>query len=165
MLILKKGHKIELKALELPVRTILDSPEFDFPICLRGTIDRIDSCDGVLRIIDYKTSKVNQTDLNLVDWPPLVEDYKAHNKSFQLLMYAYMLHKSQALTLPFEAGIYSFKNLKAGVLKFTKKDKPGRGANKQTQITPEILEAFEAQLKVLLSTIFDIDNDFIEKKD
>ena len=75
-----------------------------------------------------------------------------------------MLHKSQALTLPFEAGIYSFKNLKAGVLKFTKKDKPGRGANKQTQITPEILEAFEAQLKVLLSTIFDIDNDFIEKK-
>ena len=161
---LKKGHKIELKALELPVSTILDGPEFDFPICLKGNIDRIDSCDGVPRILDYKTSKVNQTDLNLVDWPPLVEDYKAHNKSFQLLMYAYMLHKSQALPLPSEAGIFSFKNLNAGVLKFTKKDKPGRGAHKQTQITPEILEAFEAQLKVLLSTIFDIDNDFIEKK-
>ena len=162
--LLKKGHKIELKALEIPVSTILDGPEFDFPICLKGNIDRIDSCDGVPRILDYKTSKVNQTDLNLVEWQPLIDDHKAHNKSFQLLMYAYMLYKSQALTLPFEAGIYSFKNLKAGVLKFTKKDKPGRGAHKQTQITPEILEAFEAQLIALLSTIFDIDNNFIEKK-
>ena len=161
---LKKGHKIKLKALEYPVSTILDGPEFDFPICLKGNIDRIDSCDGVPRILDYKTSKVNQADLNLVDWPPLVEDYKAHNKSFQLLMYAYMLHKSRVLPLPLEAGIFSFKNLNAGVLKFTKKDKRGRGAHKQTQITPEILEAFEAQLKSLLSTIFDIDNDFIEKK-
>ena len=161
---LKKGHKIELKALELPVSTILDGPEFDFPICLKGNIDRIDICDGVPRILDYKTSKVTQKDLNLVDWPPLVEDYKAHNKSFQLLMYAYMLNKSQGLPLPLEAGILSFKNLNAGVLKFTKKNRLGRGAYKQTQITPDILEAFEAQLKLLLSTIFDIYNDFIEKK-
>ena len=161
---LKKGHKIELKALELPVSTVLDGPEFNFPICLKGNIDRIDSCDGVLRVLDYKTSKVNQADLNLIDWPPVVEDYQAHNKSFQLLMYAYILHKSQGLPLPLEAGIFSFKNLNAGVLNFTKKDKPGRGAHKQTQITPEILEAFEIQLKRLLSTIFDVDNDFIEKK-
>lgn len=143
---------------------MLDGPEFNFPICLKGNIDRIDTCDGTLRILDYKTSKVNQTDLNLVDWAPLIEDYKAHNKSFQLLMYAYILHKSNALPLPLEAGIYSFKNLNAGVLKFTKKDKPGRGAHKQTQITPKLLEAFEAQLKQLLSTLFDVDEDFIEKK-
>ena len=161
---LKKGHKIELKALELPVSTVLDGPEFNFPICLKGNIDRIDTCDGTLRILDYKTSKVNQTDLNLVDWAPLIEDYKAHNKSFQLLMYAYILHKSKALPFPLEAGIYSFKNLNAGVIKFTKKDKPGRGAHKQTQITPKLLEAFEAQLKQLLSTLFDVDEDFIEKK-
>ncbi len=161
---LKKGHKIELKALELPVSNLLDFPEFDFPIYLKGNIDRIDICDGVLRILDYKTSKVNQTDLNLVDWPPLIEDYKAHNKSFQLLMYAYMLHKSKTLLLPSEAGVFSFKNFRAGVLKFTKKDRRGRGAHKQTQISRKILDAFEVQLKALLCKIFDVDNDFIEKK-
>ena len=59
---------------------------------------------------------------------------------------------------------HSFKNLNAGVIKFTKKDKPGRGADKQTQITPKLLEAFEAQLNQLLSTLFDVDEDFIEKK-
>ena len=161
---LKKGHIVQLKALEAPINATLDSSELAFPVCLRGNIDRIDTCDGTLRILDYKTSKVNQTDLNLVDWAPLIEDYKAHNKSFQLLMYAYILHKSNALPLPLEAGIYSFKNLNAGVIKFTKKDKPGRGAHKQTQITPKLLEAFEAQLKQLLSTLFDVDEDFIEKK-
>ena len=79
-------------------------------------------------------------------------------------MYVYMLNKSHTLPSPAEAGIISLKNLEEGVLKFTKKDSPGRGAFSQTQISPEILQAFEAQLKRLLSAMYDVDNHFIEKK-
>ncbi len=31
----------------------------DYPVFLKGTVDRVDECDGVLRIIDYKTGKVD----------------------------------------------------------------------------------------------------------
>jgi hypothetical protein len=79
-------------------------------------------------------------------------------------MYAYILSKSQ----PFEgltvAGIYSFKNLKARVINFTKKNKPGLGASKQQYITSEVLQAFENELKSLLFELFNSNISFIEKE-
>ena len=161
---LKRGHKISLEAVEKSVNVVLVFPEFKHPISLKGNIDRIDICDGVLRIIDYKTSKVEQRNLNLVDWEPLTQDYKTHSKSFQLLMYAYMLNQEKRIETPLEVGIISFKNLKAGILKFTKKDKPGRGAHKQTQISMDLLSAFENQLKLLLGELLDPEKEFIEKE-
>ena len=161
---LKQGRKIKIEALEKSVNISVKYPEFNHSICLRGNIDRVDLCDGNRRIIDYKTSKVTQTDLNLVDWKQITKDYKAHSKSFQVLMYTYILNQADNNLSPFEAGIISFKNLKAGVLKFTKKDKAGRGAMKQTQITKEFLDFFEIQLKALLLELFDIEKEFIEKE-
>ena len=79
-------------------------------------------------------------------------------------MYTYILNQADNNLSPFEAGIISFKNLKAGVLKFTKKDKAGRGAMKQTQITKEFLDFFEIELKALLLELFDIEKEFIEKE-
>ena len=161
---LKQGRKIKIEALEKSVNISVKYPEFNHSICLKGNIDRVDLCDGSRRIIDYKTSKVTQTDLNLVDWNQITKDYKAHSKSFQVLMYTYILNQADNNLSPFEAGIISFKNLKAGVLKFTKKDKAGRGAMKQTQITKEFLDFFEIQLKALLLELFDIEKEFIEKE-
>ena len=161
---LKQGRKIKIEALEKSVNISVKYPEFNHSICLKGNIDRVDLCDGSRRIIDYKTSKVTQTDLNLVDWNQITKDYKAHSKSFQVLMYTYILNQADNNLSPFEAGIISFKNLKAGVLKFTKKDKAGRGAMKQTQITKEFLDFFEIELKALLLELFDIEKEFIEKE-
>ena len=139
-------------------------PKFEFPIKLKGNVDRIDICNGTQRIIDYKTSKVSQIDLNLIEWDEITKDYKKHNKSFQVLMYAYILSKRQ----PFEgltvAGIYSFKNLKARVINFTKKNKSGLGASKQQYITSEVLQAFENELKSLLFELFNSNISFIEKE-
>ena len=161
---MKQGRKIKIEALEKSVNISVKYPEFNHSICLKGNIDRVDLCDGSRRIIDYKTSKVTQTDLNLVDWNQITKDYKAHSKSFQVLMYTYILNQADNNLSPFEAGIISFKNLKAGVLKFTKKDKAGRGAMKQTQITKEFLDFFEIELKALLLELFDIEKEFIEKE-
>jgi hypothetical protein len=68
------------------------------------------------------------------------------------------------LTNPIEAGIISFKNLNAGFLKFSKKDKPGVYAKKNTLITKDTLEAFEKELKNLILEISNPKIDFIEKK-
>jgi hypothetical protein len=62
------------------------------------------------------------------------------------------------------AGILSFKNLRGGVLNFTKKNKPGSGASKQQYITSEILQAFENELINLLYKLFDSEVPFIEKE-
>ncbi|MEC8830151.1 MAG: hypothetical protein VXY88_03680, partial [Bacteroidota bacterium] len=60
--------------------------------------------------------------------------------------------------------VISFKNLKAGVLKFTKKDRVGRGGQKQSKITMEMLASFETELKALLYTMFDMKTEFLEKQ-
>jgi hypothetical protein len=161
---LKQGNVVQLLAVEESVVLEFDHPDFDFPIKLKGNVDRIDVCNGVRRIIDYKTSKVLQTDLNLVDWVPIVQDYKKHNKSFQLLMYAYILNQTHPFDGPTVAGIFSFKNFKSGVIKFTKKDKPGNGASKQQEISEEILESYKTQLAALLSELFNPNIEFTEKE-
>ena len=161
---LKQGNTVQLLAVEESVVLDFNHPDFDFPIKLKGNVDRIDLCNGVRRIIDYKTSKVSQTDLNLVDWATITQDYKKHSKSFQLLMYAYILNQTDPFNGPTVAGIFSFKNFKSGVIKFTKKDKPGNSPSKQQEISEEILESYKTQLVALLSELFNPDIEFIEKE-
>ena len=161
---LVKGHKIMIHAVEKKVETIIELPGLNFPIHLKGKVDRIDSFDGVNRIIDYKSSRVVQSDLNIVDLSGVVVDYKKNNKGFQLLMYAYIINKMDLFRLPFEAGILSFKNFKAGILKLKLKDKSGRKGIGQSQINDKIIDGFQLQLANLLIDIFNIENDFIEKE-
>jgi hypothetical protein len=161
---LRQGNEVVLLSVEKPVEFDFIHPELDFPVKLKGNVDRIDICNGIQRIIDYKTSKVLQTDLNLVDWSSLTKDYQKHNKSFQVLMYAYILDQIEPFDGPTVAGILSFKNLKAGVLSFTKKSKIGAGATKQQQITSEVLESFENELIGLLHELLDPNVPFIEKE-
>ena len=79
-------------------------------------------------------------------------------------MYAYILNQTHPFDGPTEAGIFSFKNFKAGVIRFTKKNKPGNGASKQQQISEEILESYETQLLILLKELFNPNIEFIEKE-
>ena len=53
-------------------------------------IDRIDTYDGITRIIDYKTGLVNKSDVTISDWDLILSDYKNIAKAFQLLTYAYI---------------------------------------------------------------------------
>jgi hypothetical protein len=74
-----------------------------------------------------------------------------------------MLNKKVPFTGPVEAGVISFKNLKSGLLKFTKKDKLGSYSNKITQISSEIIDSYEQELKNLILELFDSKVDFTEK--
>ena len=102
--------------------------------------------------------------VEIVNWEDITTDYTKYSKSFQILTYAYMLNKEKALKLPLEAGIISFKNLKGGFLKFSKKDKIGIGAKKDSQITQDTLDAFYNELKTLILEICNPNIPFTEKE-
>lgn len=160
---LKKGNQIKILQIEAENDIDIAIQNLDFNVKLTGKVDRVDAYNGNIRIIDYKTGNVKQSEVEVVNWEDITTDYKKYSKSFQVLTYAYMMQKSNTINLPIEAGIISFKNLNAGFLKFAKKESL-RSRKKETLITQDTLDAFEIELKKLISEICDLQIDFIEKE-
>lgn len=159
----RSGKIIIIKEIETYLDTTLTIDELDFPVKLRGKVDRVDVTDGVMRIIDYKTGRVSQSQLEILDWGEITSDYDKFAKPFQVLAYATMLLENQPIQSGVEAGIISFKNLKEGFLKFAVKGK-ARGAKKNPRIDKETLENFNGQLKNLILEICDPHIAFKEKE-
>ena len=160
---LKEGNSIKVMQVESNLRSRVDIPELDFPVYIHGNVDRVDSYNGLLRIIDYKTGKVQQGQVEIADWGRLASDYDKYGKTFQILTYASMLYDHTPFVNA-EAGIISFKNLQSGFLKFSQKDKEGRGAIKNSLIDQEVLSAFQEQLKELIKEICNPEIPFQEKE-
>ncbi|GGW57827.1 PD-(D/E)XK nuclease superfamily protein [Winogradskyella epiphytica] len=160
---LKEGNEIKILSIEADEAIEIKIEELDFPIKIKGKVDRVDMCNGITRVIDYKSGKVSQNQVEIVDWEDITTDYKKYSKPFQILCYAYMMRQQNQIELPIEAGIISFKNLNGGFLKFGKKEKPG-GRLKNQMITEETLDNFEIELKKLIAEICNPDTNFIEKE-
>ncbi|WP_178991614.1 PD-(D/E)XK nuclease family protein [Winogradskyella schleiferi] len=159
---LKSGNEIKILLIEADETIEINIEGLDFPIKLKGKVDRIDSFNGVIRVIDYKSGKVEQNKVEIIDWEAITTDYDKYSKSFQILCYAYMMRQKNLINLPIEAGIISFKNLNGGFLKFGKK--PSSHARIKDQlITDETLDNFEIELKKLISEICNPKINFIEK--
>ena len=159
--VLEKGKTLKILQLEKPVQSNLNLD--GKTITLRGIVDRIDELDGCLRIIDYKTGKVSNNELEVYDWENIILDYKKFSKAFQILMYAYILNKESMLPNNTTAGIISFKNLTSWVMLFAEKD-GARSRSKNQLITQEVLNKFEIQLQTLLKEIFNLEIPFTEKE-
>jgi len=160
---LKDGNQIKIIRVEAELKVSVNIPELGFPVTLTGKVDRIDECNGITRIIDYKTGKVEQNKVEIVNWEDITSDYNKYSKSFQLLMYVYMMHCESPITHPVEAGIISFKNLNSGLLKFAKKDRTGAYAKKDNLISQDTLNSFSVELNKLIIEICDPDTPFTEK--
>ena len=160
---IKKGNEIKILKIEADETIELNIEDLEFPIKLNGKVDRVDLFNGVTRIIDYKSGKVEQNKVEIVDWSELTTNYDNYSKSFQVLCYAYMMNKNNKVQLPIEAGIISFKNLSAGFLKFGKKDSSYSRVKNQL-ISKETLHNFEFELYKLILEICNPDIDFIEKE-
>ena len=154
--LLEQGKQLKIKELEHKLNATIHVEGIDFPIHLGGEADRVDELDGVIRIVDYKTGRVSQTDLNIKDWQLISTDYKKGSKPFQVLLYAFMYADMNGFSFenqPIESGIISFKNLKAGFMKVNKK-----------AIINEDMANFMTELKSVLLEIFNPEIPFIEKE-
>ena len=160
----KKGNQIKILEIESDDNKVkLDIPELDFPVYLTGKVDRVDEYNGVIRIIDYKTGKVEQSKVNIIDWEELNSDYDKYSKPYQILAYTYMMNAKTPFTNPVEAGIISFKNLNNGFLKFGVKEST-HSRSKDELITQETLDNYFIELKKLILEICNPNIDFIEKE-
>ena len=154
---LKNDDAIKIIALEQTYERLLEHPNLPFPVLIKGNVDRIEERNGIIRIIDYKTGKVEKRSVALKSWHGLTADLK-NDKIIQVLAYAYM-YQDQAQGKPMEAGIISFKNLKSGFLPFSfKEDK-----EITTSINDQILTDFTEQVVLLLQEILNRDIAFEEK--
>ncbi|MFY8214722.1 MAG: PD-(D/E)XK nuclease family protein [Flavobacterium sp.] len=155
---LKKGDVVQILALETKLSRTLSHPSLPVEVLISGNVDRIEQRNGVVRIIDYKTGKVEKSSLVLKTWKGLTEDI-VNDKIIQILAYAYMYAAN--FNEPYmEAGIISFKNLKEGFMPFSiKADKVSNSLIYQEQ-----LDAYKEQLVLLLVELFDERIPFTEKQ-
>jgi hypothetical protein len=154
---LENGDEVQILALEAELSQTLEHATLPFPVKIAGKVDRIERRNGKIRIVDYKTGKVEQKNVTLKDWTGLTEDIKKE-KIIQVLAYAFMFEK-EAKNREIEAGIISFKNLKSGFLPFTFEE----NKVKTTVITHEIMENYLAQIVILLQEILNVEIPFEEK--
>ncbi|WP_281336937.1 PD-(D/E)XK nuclease family protein [Flavobacterium eburneipallidum] len=154
---IKNGDAIKILHLEKACEAILEHTSLPFPIKIAGKVDRIEERNGIIRIIDYKTGKVDKPNVTLKSWKGLTDEIK-NDKIIQVLAYAYMYEK-EANGKPMEAGIISFKNLKSGFLPFSFKE----GKEENTTIDTAILNDYLEQMVLLLNEILDVTKDFVEK--
>lgn len=124
----------------------------DLVVKVKGTADRVDETNGHTRIIDYKTGRVEKSELKFHDWEQLLEGNQL-NKSFQLLSYAFLFSKNKPQTNTLIPGIISFKNLSQGVLNC---QLPGN----KNQVDHSVVEEFQGILTKLFANIFDKDIPF-----
>jgi hypothetical protein len=154
---LQNGDQIQIIALEQTYERTLSHPKLPFPVLIKGNVDRVEYRNGKIRIVDYKTGKVEKASVTLKQWNGLTEDIK-YDKIIQVLAYAFML-EPDAKGQEMEAGIVSFKNLKSGFLPFNfKQDK-----EVSEVITSEIMSEYLEQIVLLLEEILDVNVAFEEK--
>ncbi|WP_294821866.1 PD-(D/E)XK nuclease family protein [uncultured Flavobacterium sp.] len=157
---LANGDAVKVLALEQRYERWLTDDRLPYPVLISGNIDRIEQRNGRLRIVDYKTGKVEQRDLTLKSWDGLTDDIK-NEKVIQLLTYVFM-YEEPAKGLETEAGIISFKNMKGGFMSFCYKDAFDKSVVKEI-VDGELLEEFKTQLITLINEILNQEVPFVEK--
>ncbi|WP_396148074.1 PD-(D/E)XK nuclease family protein [Flavobacterium sp.] len=148
---IENGDELFILSLEKPHETIFEHPNLPYPVKISGKVDRIELRNNTIRIIDYKTGKVEANKLKINTFEGLTLDL-ANDKIIQLLCYALMFQENPLEgNYNVEVGIFSFKNMKAGFLPFT--FGKGRGVVGETIISTDFLENFKEELVILIQEI------------
>ncbi len=153
----QKLHSILALEQQYEVPLLIQANSEILRIKVSGKCDRIDKIGSTLRIIDYKTGKVEKNELSFESMDLLLNEPKL-GKSFQLLMYAYLFSKNKGENIfEMESGVVSVGNQTKGFMKVE--------VNKETNLDSNTMGSFEEILKTLLSEIMDKNVPFQQVED
>lgn len=117
-LIESEHHTIEIIDCEKKIETTLGitvaetdtaAAENHYDIHIQGIADRIDRFDGTVRIVDYKTGKVDPKEL-VVSSQDIAEG-NVSDKWFQVMLYAWVYNRSHKDDTQVLSGLYPLRNL------------------------------------------------------
>lgn len=150
-----ENQYLTIKMLEKKLECIIDCQSEDIPLIkLKGFVDRVDNEGGVVRIVDYKTGKVEQKNLTL-DEPELLLTDINYAKSLQLLIYALLFkNENPDYSQTLKTGIISLRNQMKGFMSLFLKG--------NDYLNTSDIQYFESLLIVLFKEIFDKDVSFVQ---
>ncbi len=136
---------IDILGLEQPLEHAIDVAVGDSAtrVLIMGIVDRIDLTCGTIRVIDYKSGKVDSRDLHVSE--PLPDWNEVSDKWFQLMTYEWLFHYNHTGSEPHISGIFPLRHLNSQLLTAT-----WEGTD---IITPAHLDTFEALLCQLASDL------------
>lgn len=160
--LLQVGKALKILGTEQEIAFPIHIKNQENPVYIKGTVDRIDMLDGVIRIVDYKSGKVSASQLQVSDLENTIQEY-SYTKALQVLLYAFLYTSKnpELLQNGVQAGIYSFRNTKGGFLSLNF----GTARKKDTHVTAARIEAFMEVVKSMLNELFDQDHPFIQNPD
>lgn len=161
-LLTDSNNRLKIIATEKKLETVINIDGLNFPIKIHGNVDRIDELNGEIRIIDYKTGKVERKNLNASDFSRLRD--KDYHKAVQVLLYALLYNKTTNFDFskPIKAGVISFKNLNQGFLGV---NFSSNYRSKDEVITKEKLDDFLLEFNEYMKEIYNPTLHFVEAED
>lgn len=128
----------------------------DVQLAMNSFADRIDRRNGKLRIIDYKTGKVESKDVK-ASWEEIQTKHEK-SKALQLAFYTWALSKLfKANPNEIESVIFSFRNKKEGFIPLVIDDS-------KAEKVLEFNEGFETVLRGLIDEMFDTSVPFTHRE-
>jgi hypothetical protein len=164
-LIQKTGKSIAIEALEEKLEDTLEIEIFGTKktVKLKGFADRVDSIDDEIRIIDYKTGKVDKSDVgksfSRPKWEGTDEELLVKlsidcKHFFQLMTYSYLYYKKHHRIVS-ESAIVSLVNISESPFVMNAKDLSNA----------RIIELFPKVLSMLIEQIYDPNTPFVHTEE
>lgn len=154
---LEKGDALAIIKLEESLSHSMEIPIGDSTttVIISGIADRIDLCNGIVRVLDYKSGKVDEKDLQVKSAEPNWAEVS--DKWFQVVLYTWLLHYNKQGSGHHQAGIVPLSHLDSKILLAD-----WEGSN---YMTDDHLTTFEGILREIVSDILNPKIPFVAKTD
>ena len=154
---LKANKTMKIIGLEENLFASIYVPEHKTNVNLTGNADRIDQIGNTIRIIDYKSGSVNDSDVVIKKNVNELKDLS--EKSLQLLIYKYLYKKAHndIAADDIEPGIIGFRKISKGIFSLSN--------NSSLFIGENLIEDFESKLSAIYNEILDKDIPFRQTED
>lgn len=149
-----KGEIKQLEKSEIKIVGLEQDPHYylnvdvggeNVRVKIYGRYDRIDIKDGILRIVDYKTGRVEEKDLIVKDANP--DLMNVSDKWFQVMTYAWLYQRNKNESQSFVSGIMPLGRLSAELM--------GASWEEHTVMNAQQIDKFEELLKKLVANLMD----------